>query len=485
MKKSRKHLRFPIRVKTIIMVLSFGFALAGVALGLFSASSYNHTHNKYKEIATNLSSTVALSINKSDTKALTDQVVNIYNSYDEKPTRDKEGTAMYNEYMAQIAEVKKSESYLRLQSYLKTIDDNNTDVDGVYLGYVDYENKLCVYLVYDEENEAYPAGMVDPLYEEDYPIVDNHELGFVASIYHSDLDGGTLVTAGKPIHDEQGNIICYALVDITMDAVNAEMVGRILRMALYLTGTVLLLSILGIVIVNFTLVKPVKTLQNAAKSYDVNSPSATHEKFQKLHVTTHDEFADLAENMRSMENDINNKINELSASQHMAAEMRVLATKDALTGIRNKTAYERVVQLMNERIKDGRELEFGIAVVDLNYLKIINDQYGHSNGDIALVKLTELICDIFVHSPVYRIGGDEFVVLLRNKDYHNVDMLIEEFNHRVDENKQNMDLPFYEKTSAAIGYAYFEKGQDTCVEDVFKKADKNMYVRKWEMKQEN
>ena len=60
---------------------------------------------------------------------------------------------------------------------------------------------------------------------------------------------------------------------------------------------------------------------------------------------------------------------------------------------------------MEERIQKG-EKKLGIAIVDLNFLKKINDTYGHEKGNLAIKKLCFIICHIFQHSPVFRIGGD-------------------------------------------------------------------------------
>ena len=95
-----------------------------------------------------------------------------------------------------------------------------------------------------------------------------------------------------------------------------------------------------------------------------------------------------------------------------------------------------------------------------------------------------LVCEIFEHSPVFRIGGDEFIVVLKNRDYRNVDNLIEDFNNHLEGLLKDDTLQPWEQISAAIGYAKFDKTVDKTVEDVFKKADKAMYERKTSMKAE-
>lgn len=66
-------------------------------------------------------------------------------------------------------------------------------------------------------------------------------------------------------------------------------------------------------------------------------------------------------------------------------------------------------------------------MIDLNYLKLINDNFGHDKGNIAIKKICNIVCVTFKHSPVFRIGGDEFVVILENEDYDNIHTLIKQF----------------------------------------------------------
>ena len=491
--KKKRKFRFPIVLKTILIFFVAGGILAEIAMIYFSLVSSNTNKDRYKSIATDLSKTVALSIDVNKVKNVTSQIISIYDQYDPKPVRDDyEGTPEFEEYLAKFDAVRQTQDYKDIQKYLFDVREANSDADSVYLGWVDYDRKLCVYIVYDEENELYPVGMIDNLYEEDYPLVDDPKLGFVASIYEAPVEGIYLVTAGSAIVDENDQVVCYALVDITMAKVRAKQADGIVRLFIYLISTVLLLSGIGIVVVHFIFIKPIKTLHNAAKSYDINDPEKTHETFKNLHLYVHDEITDLADSMKTMESDINNKVNELTKvnkelieSQELAKNMTELANKDALTGVRNKIAYDRQVVELNDQISTKDPIKFAIVMIDLNYLKNINDDFGHYNGDVALIKLCNIICTIFAHSPVYRVGGDEFIVILKGKDYANVGKLVAEFNAKIDELGVDDELSEAEKVSAAIGYSSYNPKKDTCVDDVFKRADKAMYERKHEMKSRN
>ena len=121
-------------------------------------------------------------------------------------------------------------------------------------------------------------------------------------------------------------------------------------------------------------------------------------------------------------------------------------------------------------------------MIDLNYLKNINDTHGHDMGNIAIKKLCGLVCDTFKHSPVFRVGGDEFIVILENRDYQNIEELVGNFNSRLNDLEKETALEPWEKISAAIGYALYDPIKDDGIQSVFKRADQAMYNRKTEMK---
>ena len=132
----------------------------------------------------------------------------------------------------------------------------------------------------------------------------------------------------------------------------------------------------------------------------------------------------------------------------------------------------------------GGQDSFCIARVDLNYIKKINGEYGPENGNISIRKLCYLVCDVFHHSPVFRIGDDEFVIILKNRDYENIHELVDHFNKEIEKIERNKDLEPWERVSAAIGVALFDQTKDFTVDDVIKRANSNMYKRKQEMKAE-
>lgn len=157
----------------------------------------------------------------------------------------------------------------------------------------------------------------------------------------------------------------------------------------------------------------------------------------------------------------------------MATEM---ANSDALTGVKNRLAFERAEERMNEEIAGGTISPFAIGVFDVNSLKKTNDKYGHEAGDILICESAKLICNAFSHSPVFRIGGDEFAVILIGADYFDREKIISKFRKTAMHNRKNG------KPVVSSGIGDFTFGTDLKVNDVFDRADAMMYENKKKLK---
>ena len=151
-----------------------------------------------------------------------------------------------------------------------------------------------------------------------------------------------------------------------------------------------------------------------------------------------------------------------------------MALKDELTGVKNKHAYSIAEKDLNDQIIEGTANDFAIIVFDLNGLKYVNDNYGHQKGDDFIRKGCKIICDTFAHSPVYRVGGDEFTVIAQGKDYDNLD----EIMNRLD--ATNYTNSIRGEITIAAGAA--RSSGKKFVKEVFEQADANMYSKKDNMK---
>lgn len=163
--------------------------------------------------------------------------------------------------------------------------------------------------------------------------------------------------------------------------------------------------------------------------------------------------------------------------------INALAYRDALTGVKNVAAYNEMTVDIERRMRSGEKLNFAIMVADINMLKLTNDVFGHEIGNQLIIKAAKIICTTFKHSPVFRIGGDEFVVLLENSDLENVDSLIERMDSHcsrefVSAGEQNISI------SIARGISVYNSEFHIAYADVFDRADREMYAHKSTVKGE-
>lgn len=159
----------------------------------------------------------------------------------------------------------------------------------------------------------------------------------------------------------------------------------------------------------------------------------------------------------------------LGAAQNMAY-------RDQLTGVKSKHAYAEKEESMNLRIKQKLVAEFAVVVCDVNGLKQINDTLGHKAGDEYIKTACMMVCKLFKHSPVFRIGGDEFVVVMEGEDYANRLHLMAELESMVENNNKVGGVV------VAAGLSDYDSSVDISFRQVFDRADAIMYSRKKELK---
>ena len=157
---------------------------------------------------------------------------------------------------------------------------------------------------------------------------------------------------------------------------------------------------------------------------------------------------------------------------------RKMATIDSLTGVKNKNAYVQWEEKINKEIKEGTQEPFAVVVCDINNLKAVNDLYGHKEGDVCIRNGCVKICKVFSHSPVFRMGGDEFVIILSGEDYYRRDELLNQINAIP---KDRSKIRIGETLSA--GMAEYDGDKHHSLLNVTEEADKAMYARKQHLKE--
>lgn len=149
---------------------------------------------------------------------------------------------------------------------------------------------------------------------------------------------------------------------------------------------------------------------------------------------------------------------------------------DPLTGVKSGHAFVEVKEETNERIAKQTMDNFAIAICDMNGLKYVNDNFGHRAGDEYICKAVDLLCSHFTLSPVYRIGGDEFAIILSGHDYEHRNEILAALDRDVEEEMTEHG------GIISVGVAEYAENEDTSIEQIIDRADSRMYVRKKHLK---
>lgn len=243
-----------------------------------------------------------------------------------------------------------------------------------------------------------------------------------------------------------------------------EQANVLLMQILFSVLIVILLAIFFTIIFAKRLIRPLLELKSVAKKIAEGDLGVTITHQSK------DEVGDLADCFRVTVDNLQKYISYINE----------LAYRDSLTGAKNKTAYLEMVSSLDKRILE-KQAEFAIAVFDINDLKQVNDTLGHSFGDILIVNTCQIICSVFKYSTLYRIGGDEFVVILENGDLIHKNELQQIFYDGIVAFNEGAHGKI--KISVACGIAEYQQDRDKKYNDVFIRADSRMYQNKEDLKQ--
>jgi len=174
-------------------------------------------------------------------------------------------------------------------------------------------------------------------------------------------------------------------------------------------------------------------------------------------------------------NDIDAVVRREQENEKQLQDAKKLAKVDPLTGAGNKHAYEETEEQLNELIEAGKPTGFAVVVCDVNGLKQVNDTLGHKEGDRLIQEACRIIEEVFEDCGVYRIGGDEFAVVVEERNLSKTELMM---HIMADRNKRNKEE---NKVVIACGMSE-RRGGDTKVADVFERADAAMYKNKKELK---
>ena len=384
------------------------------------------------------------------------------------------------------SKTKESDEYIAFEpTDISLYDKEDTEHVGWFWQPYESRNPVWMLPYYNQNNNIYMISYVIPMYHEgkfigvvgidfDYTVLEDqvskikiYEHGFA----HLEIDGTVMhsddrIPAKESISDSNKYLRVSKKLTNGMTLVLSASYDDI-RQIRYKIGFGILFSVLilsaffmavAIVVVR-KFVVPLKKIVDASVQlsngdYNVEFAHSNISEIELLNIA----FENMATRLHEREK-----------------ELRFSANRDSLTGLRNTTSYKSWVAELDKEIKN-EAANFGVVVFDLDQLKKTNDTYGHDVGDKLIVTAAKVISDVFKRSPVFRIGGDEFLAVLQHGDLDDC----EELFVRLDTVCGNTVIEEMNTTSISIarGFAMFETNKDVCFNDVFKRADNAMYENK-------
>lgn len=372
------------------------------------------------------------------------------------------------------------ERYDEMREHMRTYQSHMQDIEYLYVVAWGFNTDKDMYLIDSDDVPLYETGYYEDREEEFIGVNPYYNIDPV--INHGDW--GWLCSAYSPVYDEAGNVVCHVGVDISMEDVMAERMQNLSYVVISSLICVIVVLFIGVLLVNKVIVKPLMMITRHIK-YFLPGDDRDYEEAGviNLDIRNHDEIRDIYDEIRSMQIRIVDNLNSISDMEKDNEEVSREAFKDALTGVGNKAAYNRKMVEINEAIANGVE-DFAIVMLDVNGLKVMNDEQGHAAGDTYIRGCCRVACETFKHSPVFRIGGDEFVAILMGDDYNHRNERVRELKEFFAKAYKNEKVEPWLRFSCSVGMAEYTKG-DKSAEIVFRRADKLMYEDKLRFKKEN
>lgn len=345
---------------------------------------------------------------------------------------------------------------------------------------------------YEPENLVFIGDGGEDWYpEETVQRIREIQKGNVDVFFEDPSEWGNDYSLGRPLIDSSGKHYGVLCVDVSIDELQS-MIARYTRI------TVIIIMTMGILFIVLLLawmrgyvINPIHKLESSVTTFAASSHGKRNPDdlvFDPPQISSSREIESLSEavtkmsvNMKDYVKGILDAEKEVEGLQAHVTEINTIAYRDALTHVGNKAAYDKMAESLNAEILN-KKARFAIVMADLNHLKIINDHYGHDKGNEYLTGSCKMICEVFAHSPVFRVGGDEFVAILQKRDYRNRESLFEILKREFQVSSSREESEPWQRFSAAVGMAVYAPGGDLNVDSVFKRADHAMYNAKMEMR---
>ena len=274
------------------------------------------------------------------------------------------------------------------------------------------------------------------------------------SYFEALSEWGRDYTGLLPLLDSKGTPVAALCVDVDVADINGKLRGSIIEGNILVLGLGLLAVDIFYLWLERRVTDPLEQLEESVAAFafkcrDQKDPEAL--QFDVPVIRAHNEVETLA--VSQMSSAIRDYVGNIASAERELERVTRLAHKDSLTGVRNKIAFDAYMAELKAGNSEGNQLPFALLLADLNDLERVNNTSGHAKGDEYIQKTCRVLCEVFSHSPVFRISGDEFAVVLTAQDYEERNALLKWARNTFREMEQDETLPLWERCSAAIGIA--------------------------------
>lgn len=424
---NEQRMKRPLKNKIILSVLFIVFAI-DICCIAFNYSKFVRLNNTYTtELARTVINTCTLII---DGDRMED--------YLETRKRDTDYYAIWN----------------------KLIDYRNTNKAIMKLSVVSFRENGCYY-IFDTDLSDNGAFLGDlRAYDTTQKSVKDALMNFTMD---KSLEYGTHTDIYVPIKSSYNIPVAYVVAGISVDSIKKEQEQYLIWLVMIVTGAAFVFGILLIFYMNRSIITPINMMTSAAVSYAKNlKEDSQTSPLQQLSIQTGDELERLCESLKTMENDILissvNLVNATWDSNH-----------DSMTQLYNKRYYwELLPQLENEK-------NIGVIYMDIDNLKLMNDRCGHDLGDEVIMNAADLIHNYEIAgAECCRVGGDEFVMIIRNTTLEEVDDLVVRLREDKNNVLSNASKEFV--CRLAVGGAF--RLENESIGATIKNAEQEMYKNK-------
>lgn len=276
-------------------------------------------------------------------------------------------------------------------------------------------------------------------------------------VHHKNMEYGSPRVKNKNVYETEVTLLNEMSLVFSVD--NSELAkdkNQLIVSIIIMSSSLLIIFLFIAYCFIRGVIKPLKNLTNATKKVLNGEFNVNINSYSK------DEVGVLANSFKTTISVLHEKMNYINS----------LAYKDSLTNVMSDTSYNLEVERINKSLNKDTNLH--IVVFDINNLKLVNDKYGHEYGNKLIIGAANAITTIFNKNNTYRIGGDEFVVIIENENDEVLNQLIIDYNNLI--NNCYLDLPdSRQKIEIAYGCTKYNFLTDKCYLDTFNRADSLMY----------